>query len=272
MSIGPAAHDRLRGRRHRRAGRVLPRERIPRGRPHDDRRGARVAARRVRRVRGGAAQRLPRPTLRRRPALRQHRGARARAAAVSRSGACKGVNDTAMYRNGRRIAAKLLDVPEADIEHWGHLIFKPPSVGAATPWHQDEAYWSRRPLVPRGRRVDAARRHRRRERLPVVRARIRTRARCSRTATSATTPPCTSSSSRTRSTSRPRCRCRCRAGGGSFHHPRTIHGARPNTTDRRRRAWANEYQLAPVKLDVPADRPWVQDGHDAMMKRLKTTT
>ncbi len=53
-----------------------------------------------------------------------------------------GVRDTAMYRNGRRIAAKLLDVPERDIEHWGHLIFKPPFVGAATPWHQDEAYWS----------------------------------------------------------------------------------------------------------------------------------
>ncbi|MDZ4827248.1 MAG: hypothetical protein SGJ13_12415 [Actinomycetota bacterium] len=53
--------------------------------------------------------------------------------------------------------------------------------------------------------------------------------------------------------------------GASFPHPRTIHGARPNTTDRRRRAWANEYQLAPTKLDVPADRPWVQEGHDAMV-------
>ena len=63
-----------------------------------------------------------------------------------------------------------------------------------------------------------------------------------------------------------------RAGGASFHHPRTIHGARPNSTDRRRRAWANEYQVAPVKLDVPADRPWVKDGRDAMKDRLAART
>ena len=61
-----------------------------------------------------------------------------------------------------------------------------------------------------------------------------------------------------------------RAGGTSFHHPRTIHGARPNSTDRTRRAWANEYQLAPITLEVPADRPWVKDGHDAMVERLAT--
>ena len=60
----------------------------------------------------------------------------------------------------------------------------------------------------------------------------RTGATCSPTATSATTRPCTSSSSPTTSTCRPRCRSRCRAGGTSFHHPRTIHGARPNSTDR----------------------------------------
>ena len=53
-----------------------------------------------------------------------------------------GIADTAMYRNGRRVAARLLDVPERDVEHWGHIIFKPPYVGAATPWHQDEAYWT----------------------------------------------------------------------------------------------------------------------------------
>jgi hypothetical protein len=36
----------------------------------------------------------------------------------------------------RRIAAKLLDVAEATVQHWDHLIFKPPKVGAATPWHR----------------------------------------------------------------------------------------------------------------------------------------
>ena len=41
----------------------------------------------------------------------------------------------------------------------------------------------------------------------------------------------------------------------SFHHPRTLHSRVPNTTDRTRRAWANEFQIAPITLEVPADRP-----------------
>jgi ectoine hydroxylase-related dioxygenase (phytanoyl-CoA dioxygenase family) len=55
-----------------------------------------------------------------------------------------------------------------------------------------------------------------------------------------------------------------RAGGVSFHHQRTLHHARPNTTDRTRRSWATEFQTAPVTLEVPADRPWVGDGQRAM--------
>jgi len=58
------------------------------------------------------------------------------------------------------------------------------------------------------------------------------------------------------------------AGGISFHHPRTLHYAGPNTTDRPRRAWANEYQSAPIMLDVPANRPWVIEGRKAMAKGL----
>lgn len=178
-----------------------------------------------------------------------------------------GVRDTAMYRNGRQIAAKLLDVREADIEHWGHLIFKPPNFGAATPWHQDEAYWSVdlsyhavgawTPLddtdvdngclwfVPGSHKGDVLR-HRHLRDDPAVH--ILEFAEEVDVSTAVPIP--------------------LRAGGGSFHHPRTIHGARPNSTDRHRRAWANEYQLVPTKLDVPADRPWVKDGIDAMTERL----
>jgi ectoine hydroxylase-related dioxygenase (phytanoyl-CoA dioxygenase family) len=45
-----------------------------------------------------------------------------------------------IYRaNALAIAAQLLG-PEA--EYMGeHAIFKPPQIGAETPWHQDEAYW-----------------------------------------------------------------------------------------------------------------------------------
>jgi ectoine hydroxylase-related dioxygenase (phytanoyl-CoA dioxygenase family) len=58
-----------------------------------------------------------------------------------------------------------------------------------------------------------------------------------------------------------------KAGGMSFHHPRTMHYAGPNTTARLRRAWANEFQTAPVRRDVPANRPWVQAGRDALKSR-----
>ena len=54
------------------------------------------------------------------------------------------------------------------------------------------------------------------------------------------------------------------AGAVSFHHPRTLHYAGPNTTGVDRRAWANEFQSAPIKLAVPADRPWVRATHQAM--------
>jgi ectoine hydroxylase-related dioxygenase (phytanoyl-CoA dioxygenase family) len=47
---------------------------------------------------------------------------------------------TALYRaNAQAIARQLLG-PETN--YMGeHAIFKPPKVGAETPWHQDEAYW-----------------------------------------------------------------------------------------------------------------------------------
>jgi hypothetical protein len=54
----------------------------------------------------------------------------------------------------------------------------------------------------------------------------------------------------------------------SFHHPRTLHFARANTTDRPRRAWATEYQTAPVQLDQPAHRPWVDEGRQALVDTL----
>jgi ectoine hydroxylase-related dioxygenase (phytanoyl-CoA dioxygenase family) len=58
-----------------------------------------------------------------------------------------------------------------------------------------------------------------------------------------------------------------RAGGASFHHARTLHHSRPNTTDSDRRAYANEYQTRPVKRDVPAERPWITEGRKAFESR-----
>jgi ectoine hydroxylase-related dioxygenase (phytanoyl-CoA dioxygenase family) len=50
------------------------------------------------------------------------------------------------------------------------------------------------------------------------------------------------------------------AGGATFHHPRTLHHTGPNSTDRPRRAYANEFQTTPVLRETPMDRPWVDEG------------
>ena len=58
-----------------------------------------------------------------------------------------------------------------------------------------------------------------------------------------------------------------RAGGASFHQPRTLRRSRPNTTDRDRRAYANEFQTVPVRRDTPAERPWITEGRKAFEAR-----
>src|SRR5262245_22483550 len=40
-----------------------------------------------------------------------------------------GVHDTMMWQNAKHVAARLLDLPEDDVESWGHLVFKPPARG-----------------------------------------------------------------------------------------------------------------------------------------------
>jgi ectoine hydroxylase-related dioxygenase (phytanoyl-CoA dioxygenase family) len=57
------------------------------------------------------------------------------------------------------------------------------------------------------------------------------------------------------------------AGGATFHHPRTIHATGPNRSPRRRRAWANEFQTAPVAAEVVPERPWLHAGREEWGKR-----
>jgi ectoine hydroxylase-related dioxygenase (phytanoyl-CoA dioxygenase family) len=178
-----------------------------------------------------------------------------------------GVQATRMWRTAHRIAARLLDLPEAEVESWGHLIFKPPQRGLAVPWHQDEAYWEPTlsyhalgawmPLddagvdngclwfVPGSHRGDVLP-HRHVGDDPAVHLLELV----NEIDTSAAVP------------------VPLRAGAMSFHHPRLLHSSRPNTSDRPRRAWANEFQSAPITLDVPADRPWVAQGFQAMTDAL----
>jgi ectoine hydroxylase-related dioxygenase (phytanoyl-CoA dioxygenase family) len=172
------------------------------------------------------------------------------------------LRDSTYVANARHIAARLLDEPEDRLTNWGHMLDKPPGRGHQAPWHQDEAYWEPElqyhavgawmPLddtdvdngclwfLP-GSHLGGVLPHQHLGGDPRVHGLELVEA----VDTSDAVP------------------VPMRAGGVSFHHPRTLHFSRPNTTDRPRRAYANEFQTAPERRDRPADRPWVEEGRRA---------
>lgn len=177
------------------------------------------------------------------------------------------LKETAFWRNGRRMAAQLMGVDAGLLEGWGHMIRKPPKIGEPLPWHQDEAYWDPSlvyqalgcwmPLdaatvengcmsfIPGSHRSEVLP-HRHVGDDPRVHALY-------------TTPD---ESDVARATPVP-----VPAGGAVFHHSRTLHASGPNTTDKVRRAYANEWQLAPEKAQVMPDRPWITEGKAAWAAR-----
>ncbi len=175
--------------------------------------------------------------------------------------------DTALWKNARRIATRLLKVPDNEIENWGHLIYKSPGCANVTPWHQDEAYWDVSldylalgcwaPLqdvdesngclwfLPGSHRSNVMN-HRHYTNDPAIHVLEVTEPLDTSDAVPVVLP----------------------AGGASFHHPRLLHYAGPNPSNGTRKAWANEFQTAPRKRATPHDRPWVKAGQDEMAKRL----
>lgn len=172
------------------------------------------------------------------------------------------LRETLYVRNGRRIASCLLDRPANEITNWGHMLTKPATIGYEAPWHQDEAYWDPAqdyaavgawlPLddatvengclwfVP-GSHRRGVHRHRHLGDDPAVHLLELDE----EVDTSAAVP------------------VPMKAGGATFHHSRMLHHSRPNTTERDRRAYANEFQTIPVRREVPADRPWYAAGTEA---------
>lgn len=161
---------------------------------------------------------------------------------------------TTYRRNGLHFAAALLDVSEADLVTWGHMIRKPARRSRAAPWHQDEAYWQpeldyhavgawlplhdvtvergamqfipgshKGPLLPHDHVGD-----------PIGNLLVAPDA----DATAAVA-------------------CPLPAGGATFHHHRTLHYTAPNTTDRPRLAYPMEFQLPPRRRAEPRSTPWV---------------
>lgn len=173
------------------------------------------------------------------------------------------LRETNYYRNARSAIARLLGVDAAGLAGWGHMLRKPPNGGHLTPWHQDESYWEPDfhycatgawlPLedvdmsngcmcfLP-GSHKGPVLSHHHYGGDPAVHL------------LEVDDAPDTS-----RAVPVP-----LRVGGATFHHPRTLHATAPNSTDRPRRAYANEFQLPPVRRATRADRPWVDEGKQAM--------
>jgi ectoine hydroxylase-related dioxygenase (phytanoyl-CoA dioxygenase family) len=162
--------------------------------------------------------------------------------------------DTVAHRNAVRIASQLLGAPSAELQTWTHMIDKPPRTGHDTPWHQDEAFWELdlgyhacgvwlalddvdvdngcMQFLPRSH-TEGIVTHRHLYDDPMVSALVIDDI----DPAQAVPVPLA-------------------AGGATFHTQRTMHHTGPNATDRRRRAYAIEVQLPPVRLATPKVHPW----------------
>ena len=181
------------------------------------------------------------------------------------------LRQTTFWRNGRRLAAQLMQVDEALLRGWGHMIRKPALVGEALPWHQDEAYWDPAMIY---RALGCW--------LPLDDATVENgcmsyipgshvAARCCRIGTSETTRasmPCSRRRPWQDVARAVPCRSPPAALCSTTAAPCTSSG--PNTTDKARRAYANEWQLAPVKAEVAPKRDWIDDGSAAWAARSLT--
>jgi hypothetical protein len=177
---------------------------------------------------------------------------------------------TAVFRNGRRLAARLLGAEEPGLRGWGHMIRKPAGIGAPLPWHQDEAYWDPvfeyealgvwmtldpatresgcMSFIPGSHRGEV-RKHRHVGDDPAVHALITDDVE----AALAVPVP-------------------VQAGGAIFHHCRVLHSSGANTSPRARRAWANEFQRPPRTRSERIERPWIDEGKRAWEARRPRET
>jgi len=167
------------------------------------------------------------------------------------------------YKNAKRYAAALLDVPIATVSAWGHMIQKPAG-GRCAPWHQDHAYWQPEmnyhalgcwipmhdvpvemgamQFIPGSHKRGLLRHHhadKPEHNLLEV------------------SEPFDESSA---------VACPLKAGGATFHHYDTLHYTAPNITDQPRLAFPMEFQQDPVLREVPLDMPWVDETRAAVGK------
>jgi ectoine hydroxylase-related dioxygenase (phytanoyl-CoA dioxygenase family) len=157
------------------------------------------------------------------------------------------------FRNAYSLARQLLGEPCEPMGN--HAILKPAGHGAATPWHQDEAYWDPRyahravsiwmPLQPatlaNGCMQFIPGSHRG---SVLVHELIAPDSHGLRLAQ--------------RHDPEPARACELSAGGACIHDGRTLHYAGPNPTDEARRALVFGFRVPPTRLRSPMNYPWQQ--------------
>jgi ectoine hydroxylase-related dioxygenase (phytanoyl-CoA dioxygenase family) len=175
--------------------------------------------------------------------------------------------------NAERIAGQLLG--DAATFNGDHAIFKPARTGAATPWHQDEAYWNPSlayrsfslwmPLQEasiengclwfvQGSHEQEVWPHRsiggdvRVHGLELDEAKLTADQKAGLAKAVPAPIP---------------------AGGCTIHLNRTLHYAGPNTSDIPRRAYIIGYGLPTTRRDEPAHYPWQAQKRTARMKRAE---
>jgi ectoine hydroxylase-related dioxygenase (phytanoyl-CoA dioxygenase family) len=166
---------------------------------------------------------------------------------------------TTIVQNGQKLAAELLGVPLGDLHIGLRFFFKPARGGGPVPWHQDEAHYDPRydhrslnawiPLddvnptngclwyIP-GSHQGGVRVHRH----PGGRA-----------------PEVALMTDDVRENEA--VAVQLRAGGASFHHCRTLHCSRSNSTEGHRRALVLVCAGPRTLRDRPNERPWLTESH-----------
>ena len=166
-------------------------------------------------------------------------------------------------RNAKKYAAALLEVDESRLSSWGHMIRKAPG-GRAAAWHQDHAYWQPEfdyyalgvwlPMHDVSVEMGAM------QFIPGSHKRglLRHRQADAPTENVLTVDEPVDFGAAVA--------CPLKAGGCTFHHSETLHYTAPNTTNQPRLAFPMEFQLTPVRREIPIKMPWVDEHRAAVGK------
>ncbi len=167
---------------------------------------------------------------------------------------------TNFIRNARKYAAALLDVAEQRLSCWGHMIRKPPG-GRVVPWHQDHAYWLPEldyyglavwlPLHDVSTEMGAMQFVPGSHKRGLISHHHTDTPEANLLEVDESVDPTEAVA------------CPLKMGGATFHHAETFHHTAPNTTDMPRLAFPVEFQVAPIKRDVPREMPWVAEHRAA---------